>query len=48
MFGLKIFKDTKTKKFANDKERKQYFAIKNYYAKKKLTTKKSNAPKKKK
>ena len=38
MFGLKKFNDTKTKRFENDKKRKQYFAIKNYYAKKTATT----------
>lgn len=37
MFGLKKFKDTKTKKFENDKKRKQYFAIKNYYENKSST-----------
>lgn len=31
MFGSKKFKDVKTKKFENDKKRRQYFAIKNYY-----------------
>ncbi len=31
MFGLKKFNDTKTKKFGNDKMRKQKFAIKTYY-----------------
>ena len=39
MFGLKKFNDTKTKKFENDKKRKQYYAIKNYYAKKTATVK---------
>ncbi len=33
MFGLKIFTKTKTKKFASDKDRKQYYAIKDYYNK---------------
>ena len=47
MFGLKIYKDTKTKKFANDKERKKYFAIKNYYAKNQTQTKTSKVKKKK-
>ena len=37
MFGLKIFKDTKTKKFKSEKERKQYFAIQNYYKNKNAT-----------
>ena len=37
MFGLKKFKDTKTKKFENDKKRKQYFAIKSYYDNKSST-----------
>ena len=35
MFGLKVFTKTKTKKFANDKDRKQYYAIQGYYKKKK-------------
>ena len=34
MFGLKVFTKTKTKKFANDKDRKQYYAIQGYYKKK--------------
>lgn len=34
MFGLKLFTKTKTKKFANDKERRQYYAIQGYYKKK--------------
>lgn len=34
MFGLKLFAKMKTKKFATDKERKQYYAIKGYYKKK--------------
>ena len=33
MFGLKLFNKTKTKKFENDKERRQYFAIQGYYKK---------------
>ena len=33
MFGLKLFTKTKTKRFANDKERRQYFAIQGYYKK---------------
>ena len=37
MFGLKIFKETKTKKFKNDKERKQYYAIQSYYKNKNAT-----------
>ena len=45
MFGLKMFAKTKTKKFANDKDRKQYYAIQGYYKKKndsiKQTTTKS-------
>jgi len=31
MFGLKIFRKTKTKKFATDKDRRQYYAIQGYY-----------------
>ena len=31
MFGLKLFTKTKTKKFASDKDRKQYYAIQGYY-----------------
>ena len=31
MFGLKLFAKTKTKKFASDKDRKQYYAIQGYY-----------------
>lgn len=38
MFGLKKFNETKTNRFENDKRRKQYFAIRNYYAKKTTTT----------
>ena len=34
MFGNKVYKETKAKKFTSDKERKRYFAIKNYYKKK--------------
>ena len=39
MFGLKIFKESKEKKFESDKKRKQHYAIKNYYKKKKATVK---------
>lgn len=39
MFGLKKFNEIKTKKFENDKKRKQYFAIKNYYKTKTATVK---------
>ena len=42
MFGLKKFKDTKTKKFASDKKRKQFFAIKNYYKTKGIDAKSKN------
>ena len=46
MFGLKKFKDAKTKKFDSDKERKRYFAIQSYYKKKAksgvYSTKKTN------
>lgn len=31
MFATKKFKDAKTKKFDNDKERKRFFAIQSYY-----------------
>ena len=34
MFGLKLYAKTKTKKFASDKDRKQYYAIQGYYKKK--------------
>ena len=34
MLVLKMFAKSKTKKFASDKERKQYYAIKGYYKKK--------------
>ena len=34
MFGLKLFTKTKTKKFASDKDRRQYYAIQGYYKKK--------------
>lgn len=40
MFGLKLFTKTKTKKFASDKDRKQYYAIQGYYKRKNETTKK--------
>ena len=43
MFGLKKFNDTKTKKFENDKQRKQHFAIQNYYKKKIAMTKKKHS-----
>ena len=46
MFGLKKFNDTKTKNFENDKQRKQYYAIKNYY-KKKISTKVQKSTKEK-
>ena len=39
MFGLKKFKETKTKKFESDKKRKQYFAIKNKYKVKSVSVK---------
>ena len=42
MFGLKKFKETKTKKFESDKNRKQYFAIQNYYKAKIMISKNSN------
>lgn len=31
MFGMKLFAKSQTKKFASDKERKRYYAIKGYY-----------------
>ncbi len=34
MFGLKAFAKTKEKQFKNGKERKRYFAIREYYRKK--------------
>ena len=34
MFGLKLFAKTKTKKLAREKDRKQFFAIQDYYKKK--------------
>ena len=34
MFGLKLFAKVKTRKFASEKERRQYFAIQDYYRKK--------------
>lgn len=45
MFGLKKFKETKTKKFESDKKRKQYFAIKNYYKAKSVCAKSKNESK---
>ena len=48
MFGLKLFTKTKTKKFASDKNRRQYYAIQGYYKKKNETmNKKSSKPKEK-
>ena len=35
MYGLKKYAQTKTKRFASDKDRKRHFAIQSYYAKKK-------------
>ncbi len=46
MFGLKKFKETKTKKFESDKKRKQYFAIRNYYKAKSVNSKNKNDNKK--
>ena len=43
MFGLKLFTKTKTKKFASDKDRRQYYAIQGYYKKKNNTANKSNS-----
>ena len=43
MFGLKIFTKTKTKKFANDKDRKQYYAIQGYYKRTRQSSKSSIA-----
>ena len=39
MFGLKLFTDAKNKKYANKKNRKQYYAIRDYYRKKSQTEK---------
>lgn len=39
MFGLKLFTKTKSKKFASNKDRKQYYAIQGYYKKKNEPTK---------
>ena len=39
MFGLKLFTKTKSKKFASNKDRKQYYAIQGYYKKKNELTK---------
>lgn len=46
MFGLKIFTKTRAKKFASDKDRKQYYAIQSYYKKKNGSTDKVSAKKK--
>ena len=43
MFGLKIFTKTKTKKFASDKDRKQYYAIQGYYKKKNESSNRSKS-----
>jgi hypothetical protein len=40
MFGLKLFTKTKTKKYASDKDRKQYYAIQEYYKKRNEPTNK--------
>ncbi len=45
MYGLKIYTKSKTKKFASDKERKQYFAIQGYYKKKNEVSKKQSTKK---
>lgn len=45
MFGLKLFVKTKTKKFASDKDRKQYYAIQGYYKKNKSTNTLTSKPK---
>ena len=34
MFGIKAFTKTKTKRFASDKDRRQYYAIQGYYKRK--------------
>ena len=51
MFGLKIFSKTKTRKFASDKDRKQYYAIREYYKPKpradRVELKKNSSDKKK-
>lgn len=41
MFGLKLFAKTKTKKFASDRDRKQYYAIQGYYKEKNKKAQKS-------
>ena len=43
MFGLKLFTKTKTKKFASDKDRKQYYAIQGYYKRKNVEEKPSKS-----
>ena len=43
MFGLKRFTKTKTRKFAADKDRKQYYAIQGYYKKKRESEKNTMA-----
>ena len=45
MFGLKLFTKTKTKKFASNKSRKQYYAIQGYYKKKNQSINKPTSPK---
>lgn len=40
MFGIKMFTKTKAKKFASDKDRKQYYAIQGYYKNKNRQTNK--------
>ena len=37
MFGIKLFTQAKSKKNAKDKNRKQYYAIRDYYRKKNRT-----------
>ena len=43
MFGLKLFTKTKTKKFASDKDRRQYYAIQGYYKKKNAASQQTHA-----
>ena len=47
MFGLKLFARAKTKKFASEKKRKQYFAIQAYYQQQSQTGSSSVSIKKK-
>lgn len=46
MFELKLFAKAKTKKFASEKDRKQYYAIQGYYKKKNETSRKPSSKRK--